>query len=781
MRSLALALLLVAGSAASAEIGEIQPLLETYCYRCHNAERTTAGVDLTQFQTDEQVLAGRKTWARALRVVRESEMPPVEPLPTPAERQQLAEWIEQAIHNLDWDAVRSPGRVTLPRLTHQEYDNTIRDLTGLNLRLAESFPADSEGESGFTNDREGLFIAPLLVERYLAAAENTVEELLAHRRVEEPLEVRLEVEDLRITETNTPLKPWGYDLWKYQDTLYRYVRFPRFGRYRFRVRAWGQSELAGVLPGFTVRVAGKIAGQRQVAASADEPRTYEFFADVPRGNHRVSLHWFKIRTAETNDVNRALAEEFQRKAAEAKAKGEKPPATGRSVQVSLDWLEIEDAGTGGSQVFARAPGAADDEAAETVLARFASRAYRRPATVDETTYLLERYRKARQRGAEWDEAVGAALKAVLVSPAFLFRVEQGVDSMDGARTLTDYELASRLSYFLWMSMPDERLFDLAAEGRLSEPGTLRNEVRRMLADPKAEAFLASFPAQWLGYRALGSSIKPDDVEFEDFTPALAVSMHAEAAAFFTHLIREDRSLLELVEADYSFLDEALARHYGVEDVVGPEIRRVALDGSPRGGVLGMGAVLTATSLPVRTSPVVRGKWTLEKLLGEELPPPPPDAGELPEPSGEAEPKTLRELYAEHRRNPSCATCHDRVDPIGFGLENFDAIGRWRTEDRGKPIDASGVLPNGEVFDGPAGLKAVLLRERERFARTVTEAMLRFALGRQLRYYDEAAIREIAATVVQQNYRAMALIEGIVLSEPFRKQAAQDPAIESGGA
>lgn len=773
--------MLAAAAAPAAELDKVRPLLETYCYRCHNAQLTSGGVDLTQFRTGEQVLAGRSVWERAYRVVNEREMPPVEPLPTPAERERLVEWIDGAIHNLDWDAVRRPGRVTLPRLTHQEYDNTIRDLTGLDLRLAADFPPDSAGESGFTNDREGLFVAPSLIERYMKAADTVVAELIAAYESDEPLRTRLEVEEMRITETNTPLKPWGYDLWKYQDTLYRYVRFPRFGRYRFRVRAWGESALEGELPGFTVRVGGEIVGQSQVAATAEEPRVYEFLADVPRGNHRVSLHWFKRKTAETNGVNRKLATERKRLVAEAKANDEPPPPAGRAVIVSLDFVEIEEALSPpqeGSLVFGRGPNEDDEAAARAALERFASRAYRRPATDREVGYLMERYRAAVERGESWPRAIGFAVKAVLVSPEFLFRVELGEGEAE--RSLNDYELASRLSYFLWLSMPDDRLFGLASEGRLSESETLRAEVRRMAADPKAEAFFETFPAQWLGYAPLGGTVKPDDVEFPDFSPALTRSMRAEATAFFAHLVREDRSLLDLLDADYAFLDEPLARHYGIEGVVGPERRRVPLGDAPRGGVLGMGAVLTATSLPVRTSPVVRGKWALETLLGEELPPPPPDASELPEASEDAEPKTLRELYAEHRRNETCATCHDRIDPIGFGLENYDAIGRWRTEDAGKPIDARGELPSGETFDGPEGLKSVLLRERERFARTVSETMLRFALGRGLRYYDEAAIREITAAVVDADYRAGALIEAIVESEPFLKQGPGEVGVESGG-
>ena len=781
MRFPVVVLFLFAGSASAAELDEVRPLLETYCYRCHNADVVTGGVDLTEFQTGQDVIAGRKTWEKVLRVVREQEMPPAEPLPTAAERQKLVEWVDEAVNDLDWDKIRNPGRVTLPRLTHQEYDNTIRDLTGLDLQLALDFPADSEGESGFTNDRDGLFIAPLLIERYLSAADTIVEELLAARATTEPVDTRIEVEEMRITETNTPLKPWGYDLWKYQDTLYKYVRFPRFGRYRFRVRSWGQSENEGELPGFTVRVDGRIVGQSQVSATADEPRVYEFTANVPRGNHRVSLHWFKALTDETNDVNRELVAARRRLEAEAKAKDETAPRNGKAVLISLDYLDIQEApapGQDGSWVLAGDDAATGDQEARSALKRFASRAYRRPANREEVDYLFERYRRAAAAGAGWDKALASAIKAALVSPEFLFRIEQG--DAQAERELDEYELASRLSYFLWLSMPDDRLFDLAAAGRLANQEVLRAEIRRMLADPKADAFLGTFPAQWLGYRVLGSSVKPDDVEFPEFTPALSQAMHAEATSFFSELVRDDRSLLELIDADYAYLNEALARHYGVDGVVGPDIRRVNLRDSPRGGVLGMGAVLTATSLPVRTSPIVRGKWALETLLGEELPPPPANVGELEIPSEEEEPKSLRELYAQHRQDPACASCHDRVDPIGFGLENFDAIGRWRTEEGGKPIDATGVLPGGESFDGPTGLKSVLLRDQERFARTVSDAMLRFALGRQLRYYDEPALRSITERVIESDYRAAALIEAIVMSDPFRKQGRGDEDVEVGG-
>ena len=752
---------------------EIRPLLETHCYRCHNDEVVNAEVNLRVFSDHNSVLEGRKIWERVLRVLREQEMPPVEPLPDPDERERLISWVDEAINHVSWEQIRHSGRVTMPRLSSVEYNNSIRDLTGIDLKPADSFPADGSGQSGFTNDREGLFIPPLLLERYFAAAKQVVTEVLAQRRAE-PLSMRVEVEDLRITETNTPLMPWGYDLWKYQDTLYQYVRFPRSGDYNFAVRAWGQSENKGELPGVTVRVGGRIVGQEQVAATEAKPRVYQFSSYVPLGNHRVSLHWYKATTAETNEVNRELVASAQRARDEAIAKGQKPTRNGKAVRISLDYLDISDPESVASPIFIAEPSSklSEQDAARQILVHFASRAYRRPVRPDEVDYLMGRFSAGAESGLVFDEAVGKGLEASLVSPSFLFRVEQ-LPGTGEARQLDDYEMASRLSYFLWMSMPDDELFDLAARSKLREPAILERQISRMLADPKSEAFTQTFPAEWLGYRELGGSVRPDDVEFPDFTPALARAMHVEVSTFFADMIRRDQSILELIDSDSTFLNEDLAQYYGVDGVVGREVRQVRLEGSPRGGILGMGAVLTATSLPVRTSPVVRGKWVLETLLGLELPPPPPDAGDLPEPTGELKTLTMREMYELHRRGPQCASCHRRIDPIGFGLENFDATGRWRESENGQPIDTTGELPGGERFDGPNELKQILLRDRDKFARTVTEAMLRFALGRELEYYDQPTIGEITERVIADDYRAQTLIREIVSSYPFRYQAAAE--------
>ena len=759
---------------------EIRPLLDAYCARCHGPELRTAGIVFSDFPDHASVVRNRSVWTRALRVLRENEMPPADPQPSVEERERLVRWIDDAINHLDWTEFQHPGSVTIPRLNRTEYNNTIRDLTGLDLRPADSFPADGQGESGFRNDRDGLFVAPLLAEKYLEAANDVVEALIETREPADTLSVRLEIEDFLLTETNHKFTEYGLDLRNYQQTVYRYISFPRFGRYRFRVRGWGESPINGQTPGVTLRVAGRMIGQSVVTADVQAPRVYEFEADIPRGSHRVSLHWFKAPTAETSEHNRRLAAETKRLAEEAKAAGQKPPPK-PPVLLSLDWLEIRESlvpGQDGSLVWIAepGPGVSEREAATRVLTHFAGRAFRRPPERAEVKRLMDLYESASDRGAPFEKAVGLGLKASLVSPSFLFRFEQGGDAMADYE-LSGTELASRLSYFLWMSMPDEELLRVAREGRLGEPETLRRQAERMLADPKSRAFTDAFIGQWLGFAELGSTIKPDDVAFPQFTPALGEAMLEEATRVFDRIVREDRSLLELLDADYTFLNEELATHYGIDGVVGREFREVSLTDGRRGGVLGMGAVLTATSLPTRTSPVVRGKWVLETMLGEELPPPPPDAGELPEPGESSKGMTLRQMFEMHRSEARCAACHDRIDPIGFGLENFDAIGRWRETDNGQPVDATGTLPGGERFEGPVELKRILLERREEFARMVTSQMLKFALGRDLQYFDEPTVQQIGDTVIENDYSAATLVAEVIQSYPFRFRKGDGSAAE----
>ena len=777
VRQAVLAALFLAGLPALADDSaldfqqDVKPVLEAYCIRCHGPETRTAGIDFQLIGPQGDAAQRRDVWLRVIRVLREREMPPAAPFPNEAERITVADWADEALRTIDWSKVRNPGHTVIPRLNRTEYDNTIRDLTGLDLRPSRHFPADGAGNSGFDNDRAGLFVSPLLMEKYMEAAHEVVDALIAARRRTEPFRTRVEVETMYRTEMNHPVLDYGFDLNNFQQTIYRYVQFPRSGWYRFRVRCWGRSGTEGRMPGITIRVANGIVARGVVVATEEEPQVYTLRGWIPAGNHRLSLHRYIEKTAVTNGKQQELLAVVRRKRKEAEARGDKKPRIEETrVVLSLDWIEIEEETpefSDGSRVFIARPdaGPSKREAASRILERFAARAWRRPVDEKELKYLLKLFQQSDRRGLPFDEAVGRSLKAALVSPNFLYRLEQ-----DGGaeQRIDDYALASRLSYFVWLSMPDETLFDLAREDRLREPGVVRGQVRRMIRDPKSVAFSSRFISQWLGSVELGRSAKPDTGVFPEYSGSLEESMKREVVEFFRRLLREDGSLLQLIDADYLTVNEELAAHYGIGGVTGREFRKVPIQDRNRGGVIGMAGLLTTASLPVRTSPVLRGKWVLETLLGQELPPPPPDAGDLPEPTTATEGLTLRQRFEQHRDSPQCAACHDRIDPIGYGLENYDAIGRWRlTDENGRPLDTVGELPDGEHFNGPAELKDILLSRKETFARTVTERMLAFALGRPLAYYDEPVIREITQAVIESDYRPSVLIEQIALSYPFQ--------------
>ncbi len=405
-------------------------------------------------------------------------------------------------------------------------------------------------------------------------------------------------------------------------------------------------------------------------------------------------------------------------------------------------------------------------AAKEIVTRYATLAFRRPVELPEMERLMRLFDKASAAGDDFEAATKFALKGVLVSPNFLFRVEKDRPTPE-AYPLSDYELASRLSFFLWASMPDDALFAQAAQGRLHKPEVLDREVRRMLQSPKSRAFSDSFAGQWLRARDLYSTAHPDTNRFKEYTPGLRDAMYAETIDFFDSVVREDSSLLRLLDANYTYLNEELAKHYGMPGVTGSEMRRVKLADDRRGGVLTMGSVLVQTSYPLRTSPVLRGKWVLEQILGAPTPPPPPNVGTLPADDAPQKGLSFRQRLEAHRKNPTCASCHNRMDPIGFGLENFDAIGRWRTEAAGSPVDASGILTTGEKFNGPAELKKLMLQRKDEFVRNLTEKMLAYALGRGLEPYDLPTVQHITQAVKKDNYRSSTLILEIAKSYPFQ--------------
>jgi hypothetical protein len=405
------------------------------------------------------------------------------------------------------------------------------------------------------------------------------------------------------------------------------------------------------------------------------------------------------------------------------------------------------------------------EAAGRILSHFARRAWRRPARGEEVDRLLTLFDRAWNRGDGFEASVKLPLKAVLVSPHFLFLVEPD-PGVEGIYRLDDYQIASRLSYFLWSTMPDQELFALAEADLLDEPDLLRAQVRRMLAHPKARALGEEFACQWLGIEALGEIVRPDPERFPEFNDVLAGAMREETILLFSEIVRNDRSLVELLDADYTFVNQTLAGIYGIEGIEGETMRRIELADANRGGVLGLGSILTVTSHPLRTSPVLRGKWVLEQLLGDQVPPPPPEAGTLPQDDIQPDGLTFRQRLEAHRRNPDCASCHQKMDPIGFGLESFDPIGRWRVEQNGGPIDSTGALPSGESFGSPAELKMILRGKKDQFIEHLTRKMLGYALGRALNPYDRCVIEETVQALKGSDYRASVLFEQIVLSYPF---------------
>ncbi|MCZ6792828.1 MAG: DUF1592 domain-containing protein, partial [Planctomycetota bacterium] len=408
-----------------------------------------------------------------------------------------------------------------------------------------------------------------------------------------------------------------------------------------------------------------------------------------------------------------------------------------------------------------------EEAARAILERFLLRAYRRPATRSEVDAFMDQFRRARQSGEEFESAVKRTLKVVLISPNFLLRIEAGRET-DEAYRVGEWELASRLSYFLWASMPDDELFELARRKRLRDPAVLRRQVRRMLAEPRAKTLGSVFAAQWLGFEHVGTRVRLDPIDNPWCTDTLMHAMKEESALFFLSLVQENSPISRLVDADYTYLNEELARHYEIDGVRGARLRRVALDNPNRGGIFGQASLLAVTSFPHRTSPVVRGKWILADVLGTPPPPPPPDAGEFSEEVREKRRLTLREKLEIHRENPRCNACHQEIDPLGFSLENFGRFGRWRTSIRGRPIDAKGRLPDGTEFEGPVGLKKIIVERRmPDLVRQISRKMLSYALGRQLEYYDEPAVRKIVRTLEENDYRFGTLIDEVVTSYPFQ--------------
>jgi hypothetical protein len=690
----------------------------------------------------------RETWERVKEMIELGEMPPKgKPRPSDAELERMTKWIDATLAKTDCTGEKQPGRVTIRRLNRVEYNNTVRDLVGVDFQPADDFPSDDVGY-GFDNIGDVLSMSPILVEKYVAAAGQIVEKAIvldAASRV--PLK-RIEAKDLSGGDR------LGSRAVISNKEAWTEFQFPKEGEYSLRVKAFTalKDEKVGELPRLVVRLDDREVLAVDVKEARDNARTQSVRLDLPAGMHKIVLSDGRV-------------------VARADASTEQPT---RRPLLIVEFLEVRgpvDLPASHRKIMTCEPSRdrSREDCARKILNEFASRAFRRPATAEEVERLVKLTKVVEEQGDSFERGIQLGIQAVLASPHFLFRVETDTDRNHASaiHPVSDYELATRLSYFLWSTMPDDQLLDGARRGELHRPDVLDAQVHRMLADPKSQAFTENFAGQWLQLRDI-AKINPDVELFPSFDFQLRTAMERETELFFDSIMREDRSVLEFLDAKHTFVNERLARHYQIEGVKGDEFRRVSLEGSPRRGVLTHASILAITSNPTRTSPVKRGKWILENILGAAPPPPPPGVEELDD-SKEATLKgSLRERMQQHRSKPMCASCHARMDPIGFAFENFDAIGAWRDFDGKFTIDPAGTLPGGTQFDGPTELVDLLKTVRkQQFCRCIAEKMLTYALGRGLEPYDRCAIDRIVEALEQSDFRFSSLVLAIAHSDPFQ--------------
>lgn len=731
----------------------VRPFLERYCITCHGGTEPKA--DLALDVPTENLLADAVQWSDVLANVQAQTMPPDDAaLPTAEERGVAVRSMRRVLADLQCGGEPDPGRVTLRRMNRDEYRNTIRDLLDVDYQGADDFPTDDVGY-GFDNIGDVLSLSPLLMEKYLAAAERIVgQAIVADGQPPLPVE-RYERERIDVIFATGKRDRLG-DLPSNGEA---YVSFeaPAAAEYLLRVQAHGQ-QAGDEIVQMSLTVDQDVIATHDVKGTAAKPELFEHRVTLTAGSHRIAAGFL-------NDFWNPEAEN--------------PKQRDRNLFVSL--FEVHgplDAAlrpmpaTHRRIVTARPePNANVATAARQVVQPLAERALRRPATDEELARLTGLVQLAVDSGDTYERGVQLALQALLVSPSFLFLVERdpvGV-APGAAYALGDFELASRLSYFLWSSLPDEELRRDAAAGALREPERLAAQVSRMLGDDKATALAENFAGQWLQIRNL-ETIAPDLKQFPHFDGPLRTAMRRETELCFNHVMRENRSVLELLSADYTFVNEPLAKHYGIDPITGDEFRQVSTAGTPRGGVLTQAAVLAVTSNPTRTSPVKRGRWVLEQILGAPAPPP-PEAVMLDDSPQAAAAASLRQRLEVHRANAECAVCHNRMDPLGFGLENFDAVGAWRDSDGEFPIDASGTLPGGTRFTGPMELKAILRGRSDEFRRCLAEKMLTYALGRGLETPDHCAVDDICQKLADDGDRFHSLVLNIVRSRPFQMRRA----------
>jgi mono/diheme cytochrome c family protein len=765
-------------------------VLNNYCVVCHNAKIKTAGLELDAARaTLADPSRDAQAWEKVIRKLRMGAMPP-QGLPRPDDKvlESFAGYLETA---LDRAAAASPdpGRPAVHRLNRTEYANAVRDLLAVDssaVDIASLLPADDSGY-GFDNIGDVLTVSPLLLEGYLTAARKISRIAVGDRDAQPAAQTydmpRFLMQNARMSE-NLPLGTRGglairhdfpldadYTLKiSLQRNGYTYVLGTEHAR-ELDVRIDGK-----MIKAFTV--GGDYKGKRPDQPSSFGQGDYERYlltADqnlelrfpATAGTHLVQVT-FPSQTEEPEGVFEPPITDYSYALSYGRHDTE-PAVASVTINGPFDAKGVGETASR-KRIFGCVPANASDEepCARRILAALTRRAYRRPSNDADVNELMAFYREGREAG-RFDDGIRAAVQRILVDPEFLFRIEKDPPGVKpgSAYRISDLELASRLSFFLWSSIPDDQLLDLAAAGKLGEPKVLESQVKRMFADPRAEAFTENFAGQWLYLRNV-DKIGPNPDVFPEFDANLRDAFKEESELFFASQVREDHSVLDLLDAKYTFVNDRLARHYQIPNVYGSQFRRIALNDPNRQGLLGEGSILAVTSYATRS------KWLLENILGTPPPPPPPNVPSLvlrTNASGQI--LTMRQQMEAHRANPVCASCHKVMDPLGFALENFDATGKWRSTDAGAPIDASGVAPDGFPLNGPADLRKYLLSHPDQFATTVTEKLLTYALGRGVEYYDAPAIRNIMRDAAPGRYRWSSLVLGIVKSTPFQMRRSRD--------
>ena len=757
-------------------------VLRQYCFACHNERARIGGLALDTLDL-AHVAARVDVWEQVVRKIRTGAMPPAgRPRPDAATSDAVATWLEAELDRASRERP-NPGRPTLHRLNRSEYRNAVRDLLAVDVD-ASLLPADNAAY-GFDNNADALTLSSALTERYLGAAAKISKMALGRLRGSPPPETILVPTDRDQGARLSDELPFG----SRGGAVFRYY-FPVDGDYRFEMRPreggvdggfMGVTSephrldvsLDGVLV-WTGTVGGAalegLRGDARIAGILDSLR---FEVPVQAGSHQVQVYFAAKTSAYVED----LFDPGLRRDPYRAGNGEPAISSVTITAPSVRAASISDSPSRRRVlVCAPQPGSAGETAcAQTILTALARRAYRRPVTDADIEIPLSLYRDGARTGG-FEAGIELAVRGILVSPNFLFRFEDQPPSVasDTAYRISDLELASRLSFFLWSSIPDDELVNVAVQEVLHEPEVLEHQVRRMLADPRSQALVDNFAGQWLHIRNV-AALQPSPELLFHFDDALRTAFERETQLFFGSIIRENRSVLDLLDADYTFLNERLATHYGIAGVRGERFRRVSLPvDSVRRGLLGQGSILTGTSRANRTSPVIRGKWILDNILGAPPPPPPPDVPDLEEGRDPRKVLPMREQMEAHRANPVCASCHAQMDQLGFALENFDAIGEWRElYPSGLPIDPSARFPDGTTFDGPSELRAVLLSHSDDFLTTVIDRLLTYALGRGLEPTDASVVRQVKRAAATDNHAFESLVQSIVGSTPFQMRMAQE--------